>query len=94
MQFRCPRTRHCMTVEMCKGRKLRRTYGCVTCTYPNKVLRDQKRLEKISVRLATDGGKGNNRVVVISGLASRSISLSPRVAEGVARMILEAVGNM
>jgi len=81
-----------MTAEMCRGRKTSRHPGCVSCTYPNKVLRDQKRIEKIQVQRITDNTKARPPLIEIKGLVVQPVTITPRVAQAVMRMLQEALG--
>lgn len=90
-QYRCPRTKQLMTTETCQGRKVRRHPGCVSCTYPNKVLRNLKRIEKIQIKRITDNTKARNPLIEMTGLAMKPVTITPRVAQAVMRMLQEAL---
>ena len=78
--YRCPRSKHRVSWEVCQGRKARSQRGCVSCTYPTKMERIRRRIEKISVNLATDSTKAKNPLVEIVGLAPQKIVVAPLVA--------------
>lgn len=69
-----------MCLDICRGRKLKKHHGCVTCTHPTKVERDYRRMDKIHVTRIIDTTKAKNPLVEIVDLATQKVVVTPGVA--------------
>lgn len=87
--YRCPRNKQQVSWEICQGRKTRKQHGCATCTYPTKMERIRRRIEKISVNLTTDSTKARNPLVEIVGLAPQKVVVAPQVALALVKQITD-----
>lgn len=92
LNYRCPRKKQSVSWEVCQARKARKVHGCVTCTYPTKMERARRRIEKLNVSLTTDRTKARNPLVEIVGLAPRKVVIAPQVALALAKQITEKLG--
>jgi hypothetical protein len=95
MSYRCPRTKHQVGQEICEARKERKHHGCVSCTYPRQVERDQARIAGLRVRINLEprSAAQRNQPIEIRGLAAQPITISRMVARDLLAKLQAAVVN-
>jgi hypothetical protein len=91
MHYKCPRTKHLMSLEVCAARKAARRHGCATCMTPAQVIYDEKRLESLAVGFDLAAKGKDKRQPYYLRLDGRTTRMSRRVAQEVVKRIQAAL---
>jgi hypothetical protein len=81
VNFRCPKTKHLMSLPVCAARAARREHGCITCKYPKQVEKDLKRLEGLAVGFDLNATGKNKRQPYYFRLDGKEVRLSRMVLQ-------------